>query len=115
MNLTKKECRNALNHIKTLRGSNYGEYYSRFSSSALIFDEDYKIIEKMHEELFENPPLAFDEIKIGEPVFDNECFGWIFVLHIDEWDKDMFCIDTYGYKTIIFFKENRFFKKEVAQ
>ena len=113
--LTKEESRNALNHIKTLRGSNFGEYYIRFTDSSLTFDEDYKIIEKMYEELFENPPLAFDEIKIGEPVFDNEWSDWIFVRCIDKWDKSMFCIHTDGYESITFFKENRFFKKEVEQ
>ena len=113
--LTKKECKNALIHIKTLRGSNFGNYYSRFTSSSLTFDEDYKIIEEMYEELFENPPLTFDEIRIGEPIFDNEYFDWIFVRRIDKWDKSMFCIHTDGYETITFFKENRFFKKEVAQ
>ncbi|MDB7990526.1 hypothetical protein PND93_02865 [Faecalicoccus pleomorphus] len=51
--LTKEECREALEHIKTLRGSNYGGYYSGFNNSALPFDEDINVISKLIKEHFE--------------------------------------------------------------
>lgn len=51
--LTKEECNEALERIKTLRGSNYGGYYCRFNNSALPFDEDINVISKLIKEHFE--------------------------------------------------------------
>lgn len=59
--LTKEECNEALEHIKTLRGSNYGGYYSGFNNSALPFDEDTNVISKLIKEHFDKEtPLKVD-------------------------------------------------------
>lgn len=34
-------------HIKTLKGSNFGNYYSQFNNSTLAFAEDEKVIDEL--------------------------------------------------------------------
>ena len=63
MMLTKEECKQALEHIKTLRGSNYGGYYSGFNNSALPFDEDINVISKLIEEHFEDKNTLKERFK----------------------------------------------------
>lgn len=45
--MNREKYEKALEHIRTLRGSNFGEYYSRFSSSSLTFDEDYNALKEL--------------------------------------------------------------------
>lgn len=42
----------AWEHIKTLRGSNLGDYYCQFIHSGIEFDKDAVIIEKMIDDYF---------------------------------------------------------------
>lgn len=78
--LTKEECAKALEHIKTLRGSNYGGYYSGFNNSALPFDEDINVMQELMYEHFDNPPLGFEELIKHKVVWDNEIKEFAFVL-----------------------------------
>lgn len=80
MMLTKEECEKALEHIKTLRGSNYGGYYSGFNNSALPFDEDINVMQELMHEYFDNPPLGFEELIKHKVVWDNELKEFAFVL-----------------------------------
>lgn len=56
--MNREEYEKALEHIRTLRGSNYGEYYSRFSSSSLTFDEDYNVLRELLNEYYKLKELA---------------------------------------------------------
>lgn len=112
--LTEKECNEALEHIKTLRGSNYGWYYSGFNNSALPFDEDTNVISKLIEEHFSNPPLKFEELKEGMLVYDKNIKSWI------EIDKTFEDIEKYvscwsigwPYEKRFPYEPNRFYRKE---
>lgn len=78
--LTKEQCKEALEHIKTLRGSNYGGYYSGFNNSALPFDEDINVMKELMHEYFDNPSLKFEELIKHKVVWDNELKEFAFVL-----------------------------------
>ena len=118
--LTKEECREALEHIKTLRGSNYGGYYSGFNNSALPFDEDINVMQELIHEHFDNPPLTLDElyefVKQDTdyhylPVWDNKFGGQWFVLENINGNKLKFK----GYDHPIEFEEGRYYRKEVQE
>ena len=64
--MTGEEYEKALEHIKTLRGSNFGEYYSRFNSSSLAFDKDYNTLKELLNEYYELKKMVrkgFEECK----------------------------------------------------
>lgn len=113
--LTKEECEKALEHIKTLRGSNYGGYYSGFNNSALPFDEDINVMQELIKEHFYNPPLKFEELKEGMLVYDKNIKSWI------EIDKTFEDIEKYvscwsigwPYEKRFPYEPNRFYRKEV--
>lgn len=56
--MKREEYEKALEHIRTLRGSNFGEYYSRFSSSSLAFDKDYNILKELLNEYYKLKELV---------------------------------------------------------
>lgn len=64
--MIREEYEKALEHIGTLRGSNFGEYYSRFTSSSLAFDKDYNTLKELLNEYYKLKELvkqkAIDEI-----------------------------------------------------
>ena len=113
--LTKEQCNEALEHIKTLRGSNYGGYYSGFNNSALPFDEDINVMKELMHEYFDNPPLKFEELKEGMLVYDKNIKSWI------EIDKTFEDIEKYvscwsigwPYEKRFPYEPNRFYRKEV--
>lgn len=115
--VTEKECNEALEHIKTLRGSNYGWYYSGFNNSALPFDEDTNVISKLIEEHFSNPPLTFEELKEDMWVWDKKFNQWI---QIDEtWSSYKKFINVWivGWDLLqtIEYEPDRFYRKEVKE
>lgn len=84
--INEKECREALEHIKTLRGSNYGWYYSGFNNSALPFDEDTNVISKLIEEHFDNPPLKWEELKEKTWYWHEPSTSWIYLFKPLNWE-----------------------------
>lgn len=115
--INEKECREALEHIKTLRGSNYGWYYSGFNNSALPFDEDTNVISKLIEEHFDNPPLKFEELKEGMFVYDKSIKSWIGIYKTrDEIDQYVYCWkNDWPYAMGFLYEPNRFYRKEVVE
>lgn len=67
--MDREEYKKALERIGTLRGSNYGEYYSKFSSSALAFDKDYNALKE----------LLNEYCKLKELIKQQEGNRWISV------------------------------------
>lgn len=114
---TKEECLEALEHIKTLRGSNYGWYYSGFNNSALPFDEDTNVISKLIKEHFDNPPLEFEELKEGMFVWDNKHHTYILIDRIEETYKKTIYFYAIGWECCenMEFEPNRFYRKEVQE
>lgn len=111
--INEKECREALEHIKTLRGSNYGWYYSGFNNSALPFDEDTNVISKLIEEHFDNPPLKFEELKEGMFVWDKKQNTWIEISEISEYQSIKFYIIGWECKETILYEPNRFYWRKI--
>lgn len=67
------------------------------------------------DQLKSNPPLKFEEINTGKPVFDNTDHGWIVVAYIDLLRKRIRYIDVDGLCGWIEFEENRFYRKQVEE
>lgn len=115
--LTKEECREALEHIKTLRGSNYGGYYSGFNNSALPFDEDINVMQELMHEYFDNPPLKFEELKEGMFVWDNKHHTYIKIDIIWESYNKAIYLYAIGWECCenTEYEPNRFYRKEVQE
>lgn len=118
--VTKEECNEALEHIKTLRGSNYGWYYSGFNNSALPFDEDTNVISKLIKEHFDNPPLEWEEIqelKNGDIIFDNlnKKNLKINFIEVSRWGEKIIdgWLEGDIMSLVYLFEPNRFYRKEV--
>lgn len=121
--LTKEECAKALEHIKTLRGSNYGWYYSGFNNSALPFDEDINVVQELMHEHFDNPPLKFEELKEGMWIWDNKhkVYNQIYRLYGNFMSTKHNAVqfkhlnETTQWGDTIEFEKNRFYRKEVQE
>lgn len=113
--LTKEECKKALEHIKKLRGSNYGWYYSRFNNSALPFDEDINVVQELMHEHFDNPPLKLKELKPNMWVWDNKDKKYNKIIEINGDEIDFYYITSGVLRYIAKFKPNRFYRKEVQE
>lgn len=115
--INEKECREALEHIKTLRGSNYGVYYSGFNNSALPFDEDTNVISKLIEEHFDNPPLKysfFEESLDINLVFDKKFQAWRLAVGLT-YGKEEIHFLNFGDKEVevIPYEPNRFYRRKI--
>lgn len=112
--VTEKECEKALEHIKTLRGSNYGWYYSGFNNSALPFDEDINVVQELMHEHFDNPPLKFEELKEGMWIWDNKDKAYMKIESVCDKDWVWLYIDSSEREHIDeLYEPNRFYRKEV--
>lgn len=112
MMLTKEECENALNNIICNIGVARSDY--RKSGKA---KEDYYTLKSLIEEHFSNPPLKFEELNKGYPIYDNDeiVFGWKFIYMIDKQYKQLLLIDEEGNVNWVNYEENRFYRKEVQE
>lgn len=114
MNLTKDECLKAIKNLNDL-----GEY--KDGRKALLKDfypNDFKLINQLIDEHFDNPPLKFEELEVGMWVWDNLDKEYRKIsskytkpcltvsLYFD-------CREIYTYQTE--FEENRFFRKQVEE
>ena len=110
--LTKEECENALDNILCNIGVARSDY--RTSGKA---KEDYHTLKSLIEEHFSNPPLKFEELNKGYPIYDNDeiVCGWKFIYMIDKEYKQLLLIDEEGNVNWVNYEENRFYRKEVVQ
>ena len=110
--LTKEECKNVLNNILCNIGVARSDY--RKSGKA---KEDYHTLKSLIEEHFSNPPLKFDELNKGYPIYDNDeiVCGWKFIYMIDKEYKQLLLIDEEGNVDWVNYEENRFYRKEVQE
>lgn len=112
MMLTKEKCENALDNILCNIGVARSDY--RTSGKA---KEDYHTLKSLIEEHFSNPPLKFDELNKGYPIYDNDeiVCGWKFIYMIDKEYKQLLLIDEEGNVNWVNYEENRFYRKEVQE
>lgn len=72
-------------------------------------------------ELKSNPPLKFDELKEGMPIWDSVEKCWIYIVHIArDYNNNSFTYvwwfdknDDYYTEPLVEFEENRFYRREV--
>ena len=104
--LTKEECENALG---ILRNVQIGESED--------VEQANDIFENLIEEHFSNPPLKFEELNKGYPIYDNDeiVCGWKFIYMIDKEYKQLLLIDEEGNVNWVNYEENRFYRKEVNE
>ena len=104
--LTKEQCENALG---ILRNVQIGESED--------VEQANDIFENLIEEHFSNPPLKFEELNKGYPIYDNDeiVCGWKFIYMIDKEYKQLLLIDEEGNVNWVNYEENRFYRKEVNE
>ena len=110
--LTKEKCENALDNIICNIGVARSDY--RHSGKA---KKDYCTLNSLIEEHFSNPPLKFEELNKGYPIYDNDeiVCGWKFIYMIDKEYKQLLLIDEEGNVDWVNYEENRFYRKEVQE
>ena len=110
--LNREECENALDNILCNIGVARSDY--RTSGKA---KEDYHTLKSLIEEHFDNPPLKWDELNKGYPIYDNDeiVCGWKFIYMIDKEYKQLLLIDEEGNVDWVNYEENRFYRKEVQE
>lgn len=74
--------------------------------------DEYKVIEKLINEHFDNPPLSFDDLKEGMWVWDNKrrCYEKVYNKQFNRSKKVLHIIDI-GWGTVLF-RENRFYRRQ---
>lgn len=126
--LTEKECENALTELEyslcELEETKTGVVVN------CLFDENLETIKQLIEEHFSNPPLTFEEIESGKPIWDNKNKEWLFVnnalsISSEVKGKSYKKFMKVGYKgrrnflnveqSEIDFELNRFYRKEVQE
>lgn len=110
--LNREGCLNALNNILCNIGVARSDY--RTSGKA---KEDYCTLNSLIEEHFDNPPLKWEELNKGYPIYDNDLtiYGWKFIYMIDKEYKQLLLIDEEGNVYWVNYEENRFYRKEVQE
>lgn len=63
----------------------------------------------------DNPSLKFEELKIAEPIWENEKLGWIFIKYIIKPSKELCCVDVDGKIWTLKYESNRFYRKRVEE
>lgn len=109
--LTKEECYKALRYITNL----YEELYiTRLNESGNHIDDtkEYWILEQLINEHFDNPPLKFEELKVGMWVWDNCVKEYLQIWSVR--DKCYDYISDYYYG-VYRFEENRLYRKQVQE
>ena len=112
--LTKEEC---LEAIEKLFYIGCDSYYRE------LRDKIVELFEQLINEHFDNPPLKFEELEKGMPLWDYICDCWIYVvdIHKDFGDKRFTYVywfdknDDYYIAKYEEFEENRFYRYEVKE
>lgn len=95
--MTKEGCLEALKDIEfNLPKSYIYSEYGFFERRAYV--NQIEILNKLIHEHFDNPPLKFDELNKGYPIYDNDeiVCGWKFIYMIDKEYKQLLLIDEEG-------------------
>lgn len=111
--MTKEECLKALQGYKDLFELHQIDYYVP-EKRRKKFLNNFKCIENLIDEHFDNPPLKFEELKKGMWVWDNKCkvFNKIsrtFDFYGTNVIDFAYINDTTQFGRSIKFEENRFF------
>lgn len=114
--LNREECDNALTRL--LR-----PYYAKVDVQNVYhsinkghsIEDDSNLLTLLIMEYFDNPPLKFEELNKGYPIYDNDeiVCGWKFIYMIDKEYKQLLLIDEEGNVNWVNYEENRFYRKEV--
>lgn len=116
MMLTKEKCEEALRDIEfNLPISYINSEYGLFGRCAYV--NQIEILKNLIYERFDNPPLKFEELNKGYPIYDNDeiVCGWKFIYMIDKEYKQLLLIDEEGNVDWANYEENRFYRKEVQE
>lgn len=123
--LTKEQCEKALYELSLMTAIAEKEECNGCSceSCGLRKDSECKgnsylwYFKKLIEEHFSNPPLKFEELNKGYPIYDNDeiVCGWKFIYMIDKEYKQLLLIDEEGNVNWVNYEENRFYRKEVQE
>lgn len=128
MMLTEKECNEALDWLYALSVPCKEEVHEHRSS---FLGEKYNLIKQLIEEHFSNPPLTFEELKVGMWIWDNQLKEWrkviekliVGVSEGSEFYEDIYVKGTkviriglhkFDWKDILF-ESKRFYRKEVKE
>lgn len=105
--MNEKECRNALEKIYKVCDKLVLEHN--------LFENEYKILNNLIKEHFDNPPLELNDLEIEKPYWDNEEKEWCFfvTLHKDIGTGVKISISVVPMMCAFQYKENRFYRKEV--
>lgn len=114
--LTEKECENVLSENKIYL-KNQMLKKERISHSVYLLNTVTSLLERLIHEHFSNPPLKFDELNKGYPIYDNDeiVCGWKIIYMIDKQYKQLLLIDEEGNVGWVNYEENRFYRKEVQE
>jgi hypothetical protein len=114
--MTKEECLEALRDIEcNLPMSYINSEYGLFGRCAYV--KQIEILKNLIYEHFNNPPLKFEELNKGYPIYDNDeiVCGWKIIYMIDKEYKQLLLIDEEGNVDWVNYEENRFYRKEVQE
>lgn len=113
--VTEKQCEKAFSDLLVARYV-FKQETEKYADDSLMrrFNKAVHTFARLIDEHFSNPSLSWDELKIAEPVFDDEEFGWVFIKYKDPSSKQLEYVDVDGNTGWMDYKENRFYKKEPA-
>lgn len=118
MKLTENECSEALTRLLRpyfAKVSVQDVYHSINKGHSI--EDDSNLLTLLIQEHFDNPPLKFEELNKGYPIYDNDeiVCGWKFIYMIDKEYKQLLLIDEEGNVNWVNYEENRFYRKEVQE
>lgn len=114
--LNREECENKLNNLKKLQ-KEINKNCKLNSVANSVFIGSLECFEYLIKEQFDNPPLKWEELNKGYPIYDNDeiVCGWKFIYMIDKEYKQLLLIDEEGNVDWVNYEENRFYRKEVQE
>lgn len=114
--LTKEECEKALETLSSppYESSCGGCICGVSDCGDCPNNKANKLLNQLIDEHFDNPPLKFEELDKGYPIYDNDeiVCGWKFIYMIDKEYKQLLLIDEEGNVDWVNYEENRFYRKE---
>lgn len=116
--LNKEECDNALTRLLRpyFAKVDVQNVYHSINKGHSI-EDDSNLLTLLIMEYFGNPPLKFEELNKGYPIYDNDIIvcGWKIIYMIDKQYKQLLLIDEEGNVNWVNYEENRFYRKEVQE
>lgn len=107
--MTKEECEKALRNIcETVIDSEADGHNQPRTVSDYCFSET-DILKQLIQEHFDNPPLSFNDLKVGMWVWDIQIRGYKKICYLDEMKKLNFALWGIDW---IEFEPNRFYRKQ---